>query len=117
MTMYSGRARVIANGELIDSKPGASIDLGGVQRSGVVNEHSSGYSEAPKQSRVEMEVAIKKGDSVERFRNITNGTVHFTLDTGQNFIVKNAFTEDTLSINSGSLKLVFMGDAAQEVVS
>jgi hypothetical protein len=117
MSKYLGRVAIRFNGLILDSKPGASIDLGGTQRDSVVNEHTMGYTEAPKQSSVECELALKQGDSVEQYRNVTNATLVFETDTGQRYIVKAAFIADTPVISSAGVKLKFMGEPAQEMVS
>lgn len=117
MAKYLGRVAVRFNGLVLDSKPGASIDLGGTQRDSVVNEHTMGYTESPKPGSVECELALKAGDSVDQFRNVTNATLVFETDTGQRYIVRNAYVSDTLSISASGVKLKFMGDAAQEMVA
>lgn len=117
MNQYLGRAKIKANGVVLDTKPGASLDLGGIQRDSVVNEHSMGFTETPKPARLECELALKRGDSVEQFRNLTDATIVFECDTGQSYIAKGGYTTETISLSSNSVKLVFMAQPAQEMVS
>jgi len=116
MTQYIGKVRISVNGAVLDSKPGASIDIGGVMRDSVVNDQKMGYMETPRPSRIECEVALARGASVEPLRTLTDGTAVFECDTGQRYIVKDAFTSETLVITGGQgYKLVIMGEPAQEV--
>jgi hypothetical protein len=118
MTQYIGKVRISVNGSVIDSKPGASIDIGGVMRDSVVNDQQMGYMETPKPSRIECEVALARGTSIEGLRNLTEGTAVFECDTGQRYIVKDAFTSETLVVTGGQgVKLVMMGLPAEEVTA
>jgi Phage tail tube protein. len=117
---YLGRVKVTVNGEVLDTRPGATLDLGGVQRADVVNDQAMGYSESLKPSRIEVEVSLRKGQSIEALRHLRDTTCVFECDTGQRYIVKDAYTVDTITLTGGEggrVKLVLSGQPAQEVVS
>lgn len=117
MTQYIGKVRIRVNGTTIDSKPGASIDIGGVMRDSVVNDQKMGFMETPKPSRIECEVALARGASLEALRNLTEGSAVFECDTGQSYIAKDVFTSETLVITGGQgAKLIMMGEPAEEVI-
>lgn len=118
MTQYLGRVTVRVNGEGLESKPGANIDLGGITRESIVSDQGMGFKETPKPSRVECEMSVKRGTSVEALRTLTDATLVFDTDTGQSYIVRNAYTAETPKLTGDAgWSLVFMGDPAEEVVS
>lgn len=117
---YLGRVTIKVNGEVLDSRPGASIDLGGITRKPVTNDQHMGHAEELKPSRMECELSLRRGASIDGLRNIVDGTYVFECDTGQRYIVKDAYTTDTLSLTGGEggrVKLVMEGKPAQEIVS
>jgi hypothetical protein len=117
---YLGRVKITVQGEVLDSRPGASIDIGGTTRADVVGDQSMGFTETPKPSRIECELMLKAGVSLEALRNLKDTTAVFECDTGQRYIVKDAFTVETLRITGGEggrVPLVLSGQPAQEVVS
>lgn len=117
MSRYLGRVTVRANGVVLDSKPGATLDLGGIARAEVVNEQNMGFSETKRPSRIECVVAMKVGDSIEPLRNITDSTAVFECDTGQQYVIKGVYTVETLTLSSEGTKLVLAGEPAEELVS
>lgn len=120
MSQYLGRVKISANGVVLDTKPGASINLGGVKRTPVTNDHDMGNSESLEPSQIKCEVSLKKGERLEPLRTMTGATCVFECDTGQRYIVKDAFTTDTLEITGGEggrVGLTIVGKPAQEVTS
>jgi hypothetical protein len=111
-------AYIKVDGELLRSLPGAKLDLGGKVRSSVVGASEvHGYSEAIKPAQLECEMSLVEGFSLERLRNVTDATVTFEADTGQRYVMRNAFTTETLSITAGEggkVALKMEGQPAQE---
>lgn len=114
---YIGKVRIKTNGQVLDSKPGATIDLGGIQRDEVINDNSMGFSETNKPSRIECEIALSKGRSVNEIRDFKDGTAVFECDTGQSYIVKDAYCGPTLSLSVSGIKVAIIGKPAEEMVS
>jgi hypothetical protein len=118
MTQYIGRVTVRLNGETWESKPGAQIDLGGIERQSQVTDQDMGFTETPKPSRIEAEFAVKRGLTLDPLQSLTDATAVFEADTGQRWIIKDAYRSDTLVVTgNGGAKVVIMGKPAQEVVS
>jgi hypothetical protein len=120
MSQYLGRVTLNINGTVIDSRPGASIDLGGVTTTAVVNDQGMGFCEQLKPSRIECEISLRKGTSIEQFRNLRDVTAVYICDTGQRYIVKGGRSVDSLRVTGGEggrVPLVIEGEPAQEVVS
>lgn len=112
---YLGRVTVRVNGTVQDSKPGASLDIGGITRESVVTDQDMGFTETPKPSRIECEIALKAGVTLADLAAFKDGSLMYECDTGQRYIIKDGYTAETISIASGSVKVVFMGKPAQEM--
>jgi Phage tail tube protein len=113
-----GRAYIKANGELLRSVEGAKIDLGGVTREAVIGAAGvHGYAEKTKEATVECEIALAAGDSLEKFRQMTDVTVLFECDTGQTYVVRNAWLSEPPVVSEGEggkIPLKFLGPQAEE---
>lgn len=113
-----GKAKIRANGIELLTQPGATLDLGGEQRETVVGSHAvAGFIEKPKQSRLECTVIIGRGTSAKDL-NFDDASYSFECDTGQVYAVPNAWSVETITIDSGSgtARLALEGMAAEEVL-
>lgn len=120
MAQLLGRAFIKTNGELLRSNDGAKVDLGGAVRNPVVGSHSvHGFAEKVKEATVECEINLAVGDTLEGLRNITDATITFECDTGQRYIVRQAFLTEPPVITEGEggkIPLKFAGQPAEEDV-
>ena len=86
---FTGFATLKIDGDVLDTNGGASLDLGSVIRTAVVDativgsNRVLGWAQAPKQARLECEVFAQKGISLQRLADIKNATITFTADTGR----------------------------------
>ena len=121
MGQLLGKAYIRVDGDTLRTESGAKLDIGGVTRSAVNGSIGLlGFAEKTKEAMLECEVAVARGDSLDKFRKITNATVVFECDTGQSYIIKNACCQDPPVITEGEggkVPLKFFGDAAEEQVS
>ena len=119
MTKYLGRADIAYDGKKVGTLPGASLDLGGMERKPVVlGDGKVGYSESPKASELECEVPISTTTPVEDIDNLAGATVTFRADTGQTWLIRNAFRAETLKFaakDGGPMKIKINGDRAEKV--
>jgi hypothetical protein len=117
--MRLGKAYIKFNGELLETLPGASIDIGGVTRKVIKGNNSiHGYSEEPTESMVECEVSVAPGTSLVKYGNIVDATITFECDTGQTYVVRKAFntvTPKATDGDGGKVPLKFAGDPAEEM--
>lgn len=114
-----GRAQIKANGQMLDSHPGASLDIGGVSRESVVGANTvHGFKEAVKQSRLEVEISVKAGTSLAAIGRWDDITATFEADTGQTYVISNGFVLDppTLTDSDGKAKIVIEGPPAEEML-
>ncbi|MDP1534172.1 MAG: phage tail tube protein [Rubrivivax sp.] len=121
MSQRLGKAFIKADGKLLETMPGAKIDIGGVTRNTVVGANAvHGYAEQTKQSRLECEVSVGADTSLEEIAKIADATVTFECDTGQTYIMRNAWLVDPPVMTEGEggrVPLVFEGAAAEEMRS
>lgn len=113
-----GKAYIKIDGDLLETMPGAKIDIGGDKRDPVVGSHTvHGYAEAIMPSRVDCEISVGPNTSLAKIRDITDATVTFECDTGQVYIVRNAWVSETLTVTEGEggkVPIVLMGPPAEE---
>ncbi|MCY1292015.1 Phage tail tube protein [compost metagenome] len=103
MPQMFGKAYVRVDGETLRTLPGASLDAGGMERSPVKgSQEVYGFSEAVLESTIECEIAIAAGDDPVALHNrITNATVTFECDTGQTYMVRQAFSATPPKMTEG----------------
>lgn len=117
--MTHSMAYIKTDGAMLATLPGAKLDIGGKERAAVVGATSiHGYSETIKPSVLTCEISLQQGISLEKLRNITAATVTYEADTGQTYVMRNAFVAKTLSVTAGEggkVALEFSGDPAEEM--
>lgn len=114
----AGQARVKVDGDLLDTDGTTSIELGGPKRESVTGDYQAGaFRQSEEPSKVEATILVKGGTSLASLRGIDNATVTLETDTGQTFIVRNAYVADVISFNTseGKAKVVFQGPPAEEM--
>lgn len=119
MSQRFGKAFIKLGSDLLESMPGAKLDLGGVTRSPVngSNKHL-GFSEAVKEGMLECEISVGKDTKIEELAKTTNATVIFECDTGQKYMVREAFlTEPPVMTegDGGKTSLKFAGHPAERI--
>lgn len=119
MPMTHSRAQIKVNGGLLETLPGLKLKLGGNKRSPVVgNRGLIGYSEATEPAELDCEIALTPGTSLAQLRDITDATLTYEADTGQTYVVRNAFVTEAIEVSAGDggkVALKFSGDPAQEM--
>ncbi len=115
MSQLTGIAFVKIDGELVQSKPGAKIKLGGFKRTPQTGHRVYGFTESVDPAEVELTIVHSAATPVEDFRSKTAAVILFETDTGVTFQVNNAFLMDTpeLTDGEGELTLKFAGDPAE----
>lgn len=91
MTQYSGRATITVNGQVIDTEAGAQFDPGSVTRTSETSDQRSGYSEALRPAKLMCKVKVTRGVSLKDLSDISGATVQFIADTGQSYVMANAW--------------------------
>jgi hypothetical protein len=118
MPQFLGRATIRANGQVIETAKGASLDIGGVKRNPISVGRLVGFAEETVPAMVECETAMRPGLSLATFRNMAGVTVIFECDTGQRYVIADAFLTDPPTLKDGeggNVALKFAGPGAEEV--
>ncbi len=89
-----GKATIKKNGVKLRTVPGAKLDMGGEVRKPVVHDDGTvGHSSSFKEAMLECETTLAKGERLSEL-HFEEATVTFEADTGQVFVLSNAFTLD-----------------------
>lgn len=119
MTQRFGKAFIKVDGALLESMPGASLDVGGVTRNTVLGGNAVlGFAEAPKQAVLQCQIAVGAGTSLADLRAIKSATVTFECDTGQTYVIRNAWLVNppvATDGEGGAVPLQFEGPPAEEM--
>jgi hypothetical protein len=114
-----GIAFIKADGDLLETESGATLDIGGVVRETVVGNSSvNGFFEKPKESELECTISVGPDTSLDRLRRIENATITFEADTGQTWIISGAWLAEPPTVQDsegGKAKLKFAGPPAEEM--
>lgn len=117
MTQVLGRAFIKVNGKTLPSHKGAKLNMGGISRKGVVGHEVHGYAESMEAPMLECEVSLRKGDKLSDY-DLTDATIVFEADTGQSYVIRNGWKEDTNQITDGEggkIPLKFSGLKCEEL--
>jgi len=112
-----GKAVIKIGGATLETMPGATLDPGGTSRETQVGANEVlGWTEKPKQSRVECTVSVRAGMSVADLQR-TDVSLLFTGDTGQVWSIGRAWCTEPPTIDSGAgtARLIYEGTPAVEV--
>ncbi len=120
MAKLLGKFVIKVDGTQLQSLPGASLDIGGSERTTVVGANKvEGNYETPKQSRAECEIPVGKETSLAEMRNWDDVTLSFECDTGQQYVVQGAWLTNTPKMTAsegGRIPLEFEGPPAEEML-
>ncbi|WP_439471343.1 phage tail tube protein [Brevundimonas sp.] len=120
MSKLLGRALIKSNGNTLQTLPGAKLDPGGTVRTTVVGAHDVlGYTEAPRQSKLECEIAYTARTSLKQIMDWNDVTIEFQCDTGQTYVISHGWSTEppTITDNEGKAPVVIEGRAAEEMMS
>jgi hypothetical protein len=114
-----GKAFIKVDGKLLESMPGAKIDIGGPVRNPVVgNTQVHGFAESVKESTMECEISVGTDTSLDALRKIEDATITFEADTGQTYVIRNAWLTEPPVVTDGEggkVPLKFAGPPAEEM--
>lgn len=119
MAKILGRATIKMDGALLLTHPGASLQLGGVNRTTRTGNSVHGYSEQVQQARLECQVSLTGQTPLSAIRAAADVTVTFECDTGQTYVVSPAWLVEQPTITDGpdsNVTLIFEGPPAEELV-
>lgn len=119
MSQRLGKAFIKWDGKLLETMPDAKISLGGVERTPVLGANTvHGFSEKIKESTIECEISVSSETRLAELAAIKDATITFETDTGQTYIMRNAFLTEPPAATAGEggkVPLKFAGPAAEEM--
>lgn len=118
MAKVFGRATIKAGGAILDSRKGATLDVGGVKRTTQTTANRvAGYSEEIMQAKVELTIPLTADVSLTDLQAQSDVTISFETDVGLTYSINHAFLLDPPQVGdqSGDVRLVYEGDPATEV--
>ncbi|MGZ8364563.1 MAG: phage tail tube protein [Caulobacteraceae bacterium] len=118
MAKLFGRAVITADGQILNTKMGASLTLGGVKRNARPGSNTTGgFTEELENSELECEVEMDGNLSLASIAAIEDASILFECDTGQNYLIEGAYSSDPPSITEGEgyAKCKFGGPEALEI--
>ena len=116
MAKILGIAKIHVGSELLRSKEGASITLGGYERSEVAGYEVYGYSEKVVGSQVTCTLAHTNDLSLDELRQTTDAVIRFECDNGTVYVVEHAYMSTTPQVTAGNgdVACEFRGAPARE---
>lgn len=120
MARLLGSAQVVVDGDVLQTLPGATLDVGGAVRTARTGTRSvHGYSQTEKEAMVECEITLPQGYSIKQLHDITDATISFQGDSGQSYVIRGAWCTEPPTVKDGddaSVTVKFSGPAAEEVI-
>lgn len=113
-----GQARIKVDGDTLETKSGATLELGGPVRTAQRGDYQSGaFSTEFAESKLTCTILPKRGVRLAQLREIDNATITFEADTGQVWVIRNAYVADTISLSGSGegATVVFQGPPAEEL--
>lgn len=103
------------SGTVIRTLPGGKFTLGGVERTPVIHEDGTvGYTEEYKETLLEVDTSLMKGEKLSSL-NFAEATVSVEVDTGQRYVMRNAFTTARAETGDGKSPLKISCETCEEV--
>ena len=100
--------------------PGATLVLGGVERSPVMdNGRLVGFTEADFPSTLKCRISVGFGDSLALYQAIRGATVTFECDAGPVYVIREAAVRNVLTLETsgpGNVDLELVGSPAIEML-
>lgn len=113
-----GQMRVKIDGAAYPTSGETSLEIGGPMRESVPGDYEAGaFKESTAPAKAETSLLYKAEISLANLRSVDNATLILETDTGQTWIVRNAYVSDVISFTQdGKAKVVFQGPPAEEMV-
>lgn len=119
MAQVLGRATIKYDGKTLLTDKAAKLNTGGVARKPIVGDVIHGYAEEAKEPTLDCVISVTKETRLLDLNKIKDATVTFEADTGQTWIVKDAWVVDPTEVTSGEggkVPLKFAGMSCEEMV-
>lgn len=112
-----GKATVKVNGDVLLIDNGAKLNKGGVTRKTVKGTTVHGYAEEAMEASVEVSASMHAKTDLDKIAGMSDVSVTFEADTGQVYILNNAWLENPPEVTAGEggkIPLKFVAREAQK---
>lgn len=113
-----GQVTIKVDGETLKSKPGATLEIGGPNRTAQEGDNdASAFSVQTMPSKVTATLLMKKDVSLTAIGAMDNVTITFEADNGKTWIIRNSYSADAPVLTAGGegANVVFQGPPAEEL--
>lgn len=115
MPQVTGRVFINIAGKRIDSKEGASLKYGGVEREAVIADRGVvGPMEKLTAPEIKCTIVHTKDVSLKEIQDVVDANISFDTDTGRSFSMIGGFFANGLELSKGELQVTFMGTDCTE---
>lgn len=112
----TGKVVIRIDGAVLPTENQATLTLEGVNRAPERHGGQTYYSEEETPPMMECSVLIGKDTDISKLNNITTATVFFEADTGQQYVMRNAFTTEPLAHDgSGKTPLKMSSQSVDQI--
>lgn len=117
MAIRTGKCFVDAPGfGRFNSKPGATMSVGGVTRESVESDVTAGdFTEKLVEGTVELTVIHDSNLDLVALGQIVDANISFSTDTGQSYLFSNAYVAEPPSMSGGDVSVSFRSRPAKRV--
>lgn len=115
MAQQTGRVTIKLDGTPLRSKPGASMQMGGINRDhDMTDQGETLFKEKYVNGMMKCVMPHLTDTDVEKIRNFKNGTCQYTTDTNVTFTMAKASYSSSGELQNGELEVTFMGAPIQQ---
>jgi Phage tail tube protein len=112
----TGRVYITVDGDLLRSMPGASLQTGGVDRQAkILDSGDAHHIVVPVVSEVVASVVHLPDTDVVAMREWSNVTLKFVTDTGDGYVINNAWVATVGPLTNGEISVTFNGPRANRL--
>lgn len=113
MAQVTGILKLYIDGKMMRTKPGAKFKVGGKKREAVSGHSVYGFAEEVVHSELDCTIAHMSDTDAVAISGYIEQTLKVETDTGQTYIVKNAWVSEPCELSSGGdMSLKMMGEPA-----
>ena len=114
MAQVTGRVTIKLGSDSLRSKPGATLNIGGITREyDVTDQLESYYTEKGTVATIKCTMPHMSDTDLIAIRNVKNVTAYYVTDTDHTYTVPNASIASIGDLSNGEVEITVMGDPAQ----
>jgi hypothetical protein len=96
-----GKAEIFVGGDKIETFPEATLEIGGDERTAVALNNSVGHTVKHEPSTLQISVAHNAEFDLNFWRGLEDIECQFKTDTGQTYLLRNAFQTGKINVAAG----------------